>query len=87
MKIYKRIIEHYGTSNQKIKAIEELSELTFEIARDLQGNAAPHKIAEELADVEIMLEQLKRIYENHYKVELWKEHKLNRMEVRLNEST
>lgn len=48
-----KIAEHYGIEHQKHKAIEELSELTRALARGDREN-----IVEELADVEIMLQQI-----------------------------
>lgn len=62
-KNYKKIIDHYGTDTQKVKAIEELSELQKEIAKDLIGQGNIENAAEEIADVQIMLRQLQMIYE------------------------
>ncbi len=53
----KKILLHFGNKNQKKKVIEELSELIKAIIKDNRKN-----IIEEIADVEIMLEQLKMIY-------------------------
>ena len=50
----KAIIKHYGHTNQFNKAVEELSELIRAIVRDDKDN-----LIEEMADVYIMLEQLK----------------------------
>lgn len=60
---YRKIIDHYGPEAQKVKAIEELSELQKEIAKDLIGQGSIENIAEEIADVQIMLRQLQMIYE------------------------
>lgn len=57
-----KIIAHYGYTHQKEKAIEELGELQQALARDLQGNGDRANIAEEIADVLIMLSQLELIY-------------------------
>lgn len=59
---YGKIIEHYGVAAQKVKAIEELSELQKEIAKDLIGQGNIENVAEEIADVQIMLRQLQMIY-------------------------
>ena len=59
---YGKIIEHYGVAAQKVKAIEELSELQKEIAKDLIGQGNIEHVAEEIADVQIMLRQLQMIY-------------------------
>lgn len=54
-------IEKYGEKEQEEVAIEELSELIQAICHKHRGRE--HNIAEEIADVEIMLEQLKIINE------------------------
>lgn len=51
------IIAFYGNEKQKLKAIEEMSELTKAICKDDREN-----IIEELADVKIMIAQLMLIY-------------------------
>ena len=53
----------YGKEHQKVVAIEELSELQKEICKDLRGIGDRKHIVEEIADVEIMLTQLKEFYE------------------------
>ena len=52
-------IEKYGDKEQEEVAIEELSELIQAICHKHRGRE--HNIAEEIADVEIMLKQLKII--------------------------
>ena len=50
-----RLLLHYGPESQKQKSIEELNELIEAIEND-------SNVCEEIADVYVMLEQLKRIY-------------------------
>lgn len=52
-------ISKYGESMQFIVALEELGELAKEITKYLRGKGDLQHIAEEMADVEIMLEQVK----------------------------
>lgn len=59
-----QIIAHYGYEHQKKKAVEELGELSRALARDLQYEGDRRNIAEEMADVYIMLSQLQLIYGN-----------------------
>ena len=55
-----RVIKHYGVKNQCVKAVEEMSELTKELCKHVNGNnIIGDKIREEMADVEIMLKQLR----------------------------
>lgn len=57
-----KIIEHYGGINQVLVLFEEMGELTKAITKVLreQGNKAD--VAEELADVQIMIDQMKLIF-------------------------
>lgn len=58
----KRVARHYGI-NQAIVAIEELSELQKELCKMERGLGTLDHLTEEIADVYVMLEQLKIIYE------------------------
>ena len=59
-----QIIAHYGYQHQKEKAIEELGELSRALARDLQYEGDRKNVAEEMADVYVVLAQLQLIYGN-----------------------
>ena len=84
--ICKKAVDSYGEISQMIKATEEMGELIRAISRVIlqQGESdvqIESNYNEEIADVAIMLEQLK--YTRHYKQELvdfWKEEKLKRLE-------
>lgn len=58
-----KALEHFGFNHQKVKAVEELSELQNAILRDLDGRGNYNNIVEEIADVEIMLIELKAMYQ------------------------
>ena len=60
---YLKVIEHFGTDAQKVKTLEELSELQVEIVRDLNGKGNIDAIIEETADVMNMVEQICIIYD------------------------
>lgn len=60
-KIYKKAIGKYGVAAQLDMVIEEMSELTKEICKIKRGKGNYMNLVEEIADVEIMLEQLKMI--------------------------
>ncbi len=80
MNIYKRILDFYGMDNQIIKAIEEMSELTKELCKTtIYPGDKVGEIMEEIADVEIMLSQLKIMFDCHEEVEEWKIKKLDRV--------
>lgn len=81
----------YGGPLQELKAIEELGELIRAIAKRWtcgdaeESDEAMSNLAEEMADVEIMLEQLKIINSNRDKVAVWREIKLGRLSARMRE--
>lgn len=80
-KIYQQAVKHFGRLNQVIKAIEECGELVQALARWAEGEPVIGNIAEEIADVEIMLEQVKVILGEQYGeyLELKKAEKLGRL--------
>ena len=78
-KIYTDAIEFFGVTSQKIMVVEEMSELTKELCKELRNRGDVNHIAEELADVEITLAQLKMIYSIHQIVEEQKDYKLKRL--------
>lgn len=59
---FERAIETFGGYNQMVKATEEMSELQKELCKALIGQEDRKHILEELTDVEIMLKQLKLIF-------------------------
>lgn len=80
-----KAIDIYGELNQKVVAIEELAELQKEICKDLRGKGNRINLTEELADVEIMLEQLKEMYLiDTQALDLIKRQKLERLDKRIN---
>lgn len=81
MNIYVKAISHYGVENQITKSIEELAELIQALAKGKHSN-----IAEEMADVKIMLKQLEIIHNNKAEVQDYKTKKLKRLEERINDS-
>ena len=75
------VIRRFGEIAQEKMAIEECSELIQAICHKHRGRE--HNIAEEIADVEIMLEQLKIINGCHKEVEIIHQNKLRRLFQRL----
>lgn len=56
-------IKYFGEGHQKIKAVEELSELSTAIARDLNNaHITREEIIDEIADGYIMVQQLSVMY-------------------------
>ena len=84
--IYKKTISKYGAELQALVAIEEMSELIKaiikikrKIAKDENFLGERENLIEEIADVEIMIEQLKLIHHCELGVEKIKEKKLKRL--------
>ena len=82
--IYEKLLEKYG-DKQLIVAIEELSELQKEICKYLRNRQIMKKnIIEEIAVVEIMLEQIKLYFNFDQKIiDAVKEMKLIRTKERM----
>ena len=82
--ILKFAIDTYGFDIQRAVAIEEMSELIKELTKDKRGKGDINHIAEEIADVEIMIEQLKIYYKiSEDKINSEKDKKIKRLESRL----
>ena len=62
-KIVEKTIKHYGKETQSIVVMEECAELIQVISKELRGKSDKKHLAEEMADVYICLELLKRMYE------------------------
>ena len=69
----------YGGKNQKIVAIEEMAELQKELCKNLRGEQNYSHLAEEIADVQIMLEQMIMLYDCRADVVRWRREKLERL--------
>lgn len=87
----KEIARHYGYENQSLQLIEEMAELTQalnHLRRYNDCNEVKHHQAvfEEIADVEIMLEQIKHLLNCHDEVETFKMYKVRRQIQRMKES-
>ena len=82
---FEAAISTYGKEQQLIVAIEELSELQKEICKLMRESMGRprSKLHEEIADCEIMLEQLKMIYKCDDSVEGWRLDKVVRLKSRL----
>ena len=59
--VLQRALDTYGSSMQIVVMMEEMSELQKELCKYLRGRGSFEHIAEEIADVEIMLEQMKML--------------------------
>ena len=60
--VYQAALRKWGVGLQTMMAVEEMSELTKEICKIKRGKIDLDALADEIADVTIMLEQLREIY-------------------------
>lgn len=63
--VFKAAIEEFGEAAQVTMVFEEMAELQKELCKWLRSGKSPtllHHIAEEIADVEIMLDQMKLVF-------------------------
>lgn len=75
----------WGEEMQLTVAIEEMSELTKEICKHFRGQDNFDAISEEMADVYIMLEQMKMIFGNEEDVARWMHTKAARLREAVSE--
>lgn len=86
MNTFERALKAWGKGPQMLQVIEEMSELTKEILKNINRNKDNvDELVEETADVEIMLEQLKFCYNITDRVEEYKTEKLKKIDQRLDE--
>ena len=87
MEILEKAIKHYGAKNQMGVACEESAELIQAISKCLRYKddiEARNNLVEEIADVLIMIDQLKIIVNiKDYEIECYRRYKLDRLERRI----
>lgn len=81
--VYEDAIALWGAENQEKMVVEEMSELTKEICKHWRGWDNLGSIADEIADVTIMLEQLRLIYNLNNTVSMHMDTKILRLQDRL----
>ena len=82
MNPYKQLIKTFGSKNQILIAVEELSELQKELIKYLRNKDNQDHISEEMADVYIMLYQLRFIFKNDKKIDQYIKKKTKRTQQR-----
>lgn len=84
--ILKKALQHYGANLQLIVAIEEMSELTKELCKVSRGEENAAHIAEEIADVRIMLDQLEIMFDCAGAAAAYQAAKVERLRKRLEDT-
>ena len=77
--VCQQAVNHFGYQSQTMMAIEEMAELQKELCKHFRGKSNFYQIAEEIADVLIMMEQLIILHDCREAVDEWKFAKLMRL--------
>lgn len=77
----------WGAGMQTVMVFEEMAELQKELCKSLRGQDNRGYIAEEIADVRIMLDQMVILHGCTVAVDAWRQVKLGRLEKRLSDKT
>ena len=81
--IYEAALNKWGKENQTRMMFEEMAELQKELCKEARGEDNTDAIAEEIADVKIMLEQMTILHNCKDMVEMQMKRKLQRLKKRL----
>lgn len=76
-------LETFGAEAQTLMVMEEMAKLTKELCKHARGADNTDAIAEEMADVYIMLSQMELLHDVEDRVIWWYNAKLARLEERL----
>ena len=74
IKVYEKAMDRWGFKSQSIMLMEECAELIQAVSK-LHRTGNPNKMYEEIADVEIMIEQIKNFYGDVAEKEIDKHYK------------
>lgn len=86
LEVYKEALWIFGQETQLVVALEELNEIQKEICKALRGFVNTAKLAEEVADATIMLEQLRYIFGIGQAVDQMVDTKIRRLVQRIEEA-
>ena len=79
-KLFQKALNNWGIDAQSLKLVEECSELINAICKHRLNRISFEDVAEEIADVEIMCEQLKYVFGEQL-IERIKQEKLDRLSL------
>ena len=84
--IYRAALNTFGTEAQIKMLFEEMGELMSAICKYFRGRDKVVHIAEEIADVHILLDQMTLLFDCKAEVEIQRKYKLRRLEQRVKEA-
>lgn len=76
--VYQRAVIKFGVDKQLEKLEQELLELLLALSQRKEGRP-DHNVHEEIADVEIMLRQIKPLFNENSEVDQWFNMKIERL--------
>lgn len=83
---YRSAIDTYGPTLQRYVAVEEMAELTKELCKAARGADNRDALVEEIADVTIMMEQLRILFDVNEAVGSMMDYKVLRLAARIRET-
>lgn len=83
IKVVREAIRHYGYDHQIMVAVEEMGELLQALSKFKRHEGDINNIIEEIADVEIMMQQLCLMFECYEEVVAVRRQKIERLKKRL----
>lgn len=83
--ILRQALDTYGAEAQTLMVFEEMSELQKALCKHARGKDNRENIAEEIADVLIMLDQMMLLYSCKESVKRYRDEKIKRLAERLKE--
>ncbi len=81
--IFKAALDKWGADAQTVMVFEEMSELQKELCKHARGKENTEQIAEEIADVQIMLEQMMILHSCGDAVKAYRRSKTERLKIRV----
>lgn len=81
--VFLAALKTWGTDAQTVMVFEEMSELQKELCKHARGKNNVEEIAEEIADVQIMLEQMIILHDCEEAVKEYRRSKIERLKIRL----
>lgn len=84
--VFQKVLKTWGGEAQVLCLLEEMAELQDALCKHKRGRRTLEDIAEEIADVEIMLDQMKLLFHIEKEAEAQRARKIARVEERLNHS-
>lgn len=81
--VFETALKTWGTCAQIVMVFEEMSELQKELCKSVRGKDNAEQISEEIADVQIMLEQMIILYNCGDAVKEYRRSKVERLKIRL----